>query len=85
MKSSYTLPCVPDVFASLSRIEQAFGLQRRFLHASGTCGETDTGETISSFALHELVARSLAGGHVQAQVSNVPLGLEGDRRAAAPR
>lgn len=76
MKLGYTIVYVPDVAASLAFFEQAFGLQRRFLHESGTYGELDTGATTLSFAAHELAADNLPGGHVRASESAMPLGME---------
>jgi len=35
MKLGYTIVCVPHVAESLAFFESAFGLSRRFLHASG--------------------------------------------------
>ncbi len=54
MKFGYTIVYVPDVAASLAFFEKAFGLERRFLHESGTYGELATGETALAFAAHEL-------------------------------
>lgn len=76
MKLGYTIIYVPDVAASLAFFEQAFGLQRRFLHQSGTYGELDTGETKLSFAAHALGDMNFAGGHVHADTSAQPLGFE---------
>lgn len=39
MKLGYTIVYVPDVAQSLAFFETAFGLKRRFLHESGSCGE----------------------------------------------
>jgi lactoylglutathione lyase len=76
MKLGYTITYVPDVAASLAFFERGFGLQRRFLHESGTYGELDTGETTLSFAAHELGDMNFAGGHVHADTSTQPLGFE---------
>ncbi|OYT87753.1 MAG: glyoxalase [Burkholderiales bacterium PBB6] len=76
MKLGYTILYVPDVAASLSFFEQAFGLQRKFLHESGTYGELDTGSTTLSFAAHELGDMNFEGGHVHAHSSVQPLGFE---------
>jgi len=38
MKFGYTIIYVPDVSASLTFFENAFGVRRRFLHESGTYG-----------------------------------------------
>lgn len=76
MKLGYTIVYVPDVAASLAFFERAFGLQRRFLHESGTYGELDTGATTLSFAAHELGDLNFPGGHVHADQSAQPLGFE---------
>jgi lactoylglutathione lyase len=76
MKLGYTIVYVPDVAASLTFFEQAFGLPRRFLHESGTYGELDTGATTLSFAAHALGDMNFAGGHVHADQSAQPLGFE---------
>lgn len=76
MKLGYTIVYVPDVAASLAFFESAFGLQRKFLHESGTYGELDTGETTLSFAAHELGDMNFPGGHVRADSSLQPLGFE---------
>lgn len=76
MKLGYTIVYVPQVAASLTFFEQAFGLQRKFLHESGTYGELDTGATTLSFAAHELGDLNFPGGHVHADQSAQPLGFE---------
>ncbi|MFT3816246.1 MAG: VOC family protein [Rubrivivax sp.] len=76
MKLGYTVVYVRDVAASLSFFEAAFGLKRRFLHESGVYGELETGETTLSFATHELGDMNVPGGHVRADESSRPLGME---------
>ena len=76
MKFGYTIVYVPDVAASLAFFEKAFGLERRFLHESGTYGELATGETALAFAAHELGDMNFPGGHVAAHSSEQPLGVE---------
>jgi lactoylglutathione lyase len=76
MKLGYTIVYVPDVAGSLGFFEAAFGLKRRFLHESGTYGELQTGETTLYFAAHELGDTNFAGGHVRANESTQPLGME---------
>ncbi len=50
MRLGYVILYVPDVEAALSFYQQAFGLERRFLHESGLYGELDTGATVLAFA-----------------------------------
>lgn len=76
MKLGYTIVYVADVAKSLAFFEAAFGLKRRFLHESGTYGELDTGETTLSFAAHALGDMNFPGGHVHADQSVKPLGME---------
>jgi lactoylglutathione lyase len=76
MKLGYTIIYVSDVSASLTFFENAFGLHRKFLHESGTYGELATGETVLSFAAHELGDMNFPGGHVHADKSSIPLGFE---------
>jgi lactoylglutathione lyase len=76
MKLGYTIIYVPDVCASLTFFEQAFGIKRKFLHESGTYGELDTGDTTLSFAAHALGDMNFPGGHVHADKSAQPLGFE---------
>lgn len=76
MKLGYTILYVADVAASLDFFERAFGLTRRFLHESGAYGELDTGETTLAFAAHELGDGNFPGGHVRADRSPQPLGME---------
>lgn len=76
MKFGYTIVYVPDVAASLEFFAKAFGIERRFLHASGTYGELETGATTLSFASHDLGEKNFPGGHVEAHASAKPLGME---------
>ncbi len=76
MKLGYTILYVADVASSLSFFERAFGLKQRFLHESGTYGELETGETTLAFAAHELGEVNFPGGHVRADASALPLGME---------
>ena len=76
MKFGYTIIYVPDVSASLTFFEEAFGFPRRFLHESGTYGELETGETTLAFAAHQLGEMNLPSGHVAAHASVQPLGME---------
>ena len=76
LRFGYTIAYVPDVSASLDFFEQAFGLQRRFLHESGLYGELHTGSTTLAFASHVMGEMHFPGGFVKASQSSTPLGLE---------
>jgi lactoylglutathione lyase len=76
MKFGYTIIYTPDVKASLSFMEHAFGLKTKFLHESGLYGELDTGETTLAFAADEMGDMNFPGGHVSVHASEKPLGVE---------
>ena len=76
MQFAYTIVYVADVAASLAFFEQAFGLQRRFLHESGAYGELETGATALAFVDHATARDSVGRDYVAAQTSNAPLGME---------
>lgn len=76
MKFGYTIVYVPDVAASLTFFETAFGFARRFFHESGAYGELDTGATTLAFASHAMGAMYFPSGYVAANVSAQPLGIE---------
>jgi catechol 2,3-dioxygenase-like lactoylglutathione lyase family enzyme len=76
MKLGYTIIYVPNVTESLRFFTEAFGLEQRFIHGSGTYGELNTGETTLAFAAHELGDTNFPGGHVHANTSPRPLGME---------
>ena len=76
MKFGYTILYVPDVAASISFMEHAFGMQRGFVHDGGDYGELITGSTTLSFAAHSLGHSNLPEGYVQASTSATPLGME---------
>jgi lactoylglutathione lyase len=50
MKLGYTIIYVADVIATVDFYEQAFGLERRFVHESNLYAEMQTGETLLAFA-----------------------------------
>jgi lactoylglutathione lyase len=50
MKLGYTIIYVADVIATIDFYEQAFGIERRFVHDSNMYAEMQTGETLLAFA-----------------------------------
>jgi uncharacterized glyoxalase superfamily protein PhnB len=48
-KLGYVILYVPDVALTVSFYESAFGVQRRFVHESGTYAELETGATALAF------------------------------------
>ena len=76
MKLGYTILYVPDVEASITFFENAFGLHRKFVVPTGDYGELATGETTLSFAQHQLGESHFPQGFVKASESSQPLGME---------
>lgn len=76
MKLGYTIVYVSSVEASLRFFESAFGLERRFLHESGSYGELETGETTLAFASFDLGDANVKEGLVYAKNCAKALGFE---------
>jgi catechol 2,3-dioxygenase-like lactoylglutathione lyase family enzyme len=55
-KLGYVIMYVPDVEKALVFYENAFGVERRFLHESGQYGELETGATALAFAEEKATA-----------------------------
>lgn len=76
MKFGYTIIYVASVADALAFYEQAFGLQRRFLHESGQYGELETGATALAFASLELGHAHFGAGYAPVSAAAVPPGIE---------
>jgi lactoylglutathione lyase len=76
MRLAYTIFYSPNVAESLTFMEAAFGLQRRFMHEGGDYGELDTGATTLAFAAHSLGISHFPKGFVRGSESSQPLGME---------
>jgi catechol 2,3-dioxygenase-like lactoylglutathione lyase family enzyme len=61
MKLGYVILYVPDVSASVTFYEKAFGLLRRFIHESGQYAEMETGATALAFASEDMVSTTCHG------------------------
>ena len=70
MQLGYTILYVPDVPATLTFYEAAFGLTTRFLHESGDYGELETGSTALAFSAHSLMQQ--LGKNPQAAKAHAP-------------
>ena len=70
MQLGYTILYVPDVPATLTFYEAAFGLTTRFLHESGDYGELETGSTALAFSAHRLMQK--LGKNPQAANAHAP-------------
>ncbi|MCF6202543.1 MAG: VOC family protein [Methylococcaceae bacterium] len=76
VRFGYTINYVPDVDKALSFFEKAFDMKRKFITEEKDYGELDTGETVLSFASHELGKSNFQGEYVSASKSDKPLGIE---------
>ena len=76
VRFGYAINYVPDVESALSFFEKAFDMKRKFITEEKDYGELDTGETVLSFATHELGKSNFQGGYVSASESEKPLGVE---------
>jgi len=76
VRFGYAINYVSDVETALSFFEKAFGMKRKFITDEKDYGELDTGETVLSFASHELGKSNFQGGYISASVSKQPLGIE---------
>jgi uncharacterized glyoxalase superfamily protein PhnB len=76
VRFGYAINYVPDVESALSFFEKAFDMKRKFITEEKDYGELDTGETVLSFATHELGNSNFQGGYVSASESEKPLGVE---------
>lgn len=70
MQFGYTILYVEDVPATIAFYENAFGLQRRFVHETGDYGELDTGGTALAFSSLRLMTK--LGKHPQRASASAP-------------
>ena len=59
MKLGYVIVYVPNVSATVAFWERAFGLQRGFVHESGTYAELETGSTALAFVAESMIAETM--------------------------
>lgn len=75
MKLGYTLLYVDNVEESIAFYEEAFGLEKGFLHPEKTYGEMATGETKLGFVAHK-VASSHGFTYRKQNKNEKPSGIE---------
>lgn len=76
MKLGYAILYVSDVPRSVAFYEDAFGLERKFVHEAGMYAEMDTGGTTLSFAANGLAKSNLPCGFRENRLSEAPGGFE---------
>jgi lactoylglutathione lyase len=75
MKLGYVIVYVPDVLATVSFYERAFGLKRRFVHESQQYAELETGMTALAF-VDETFAEQSVPGFARNRLVGAPAGIE---------
>lgn len=76
MKLGYTILYVKDVPRAVAFYEDAFGLDRKFVHEAGMYAEMDTGSTTLSFAANGLAKSNLRCGFRENDPAGQPAGFE---------
>ncbi len=76
MKLGYVILYVKDVAGSVAFYEEAFGLERRFVHEAGMYAEMETGATTLSFAANGLAKSNLPCSFRENELSGPPAGFE---------
>jgi uncharacterized glyoxalase superfamily protein PhnB len=76
VKLGYTILYVKDVPRAVAFYEDAFGINRKFVHEAGLYAEMDTGATTLSFAAFGLAKSNLPCGFRENQLETLPAGFE---------
>jgi lactoylglutathione lyase len=74
MKLGYTLLYVKDVPGTVAFYEQAFGIERAFVHETNTYAEMSTGGTKLGFVSHDVASHSVK--YKPVTTSGDPPGIE---------
>lgn len=76
MTLGYTILYVPDVERTVAFYEEAFDLQRAFVHEGGDYAEMETGETTLAFAAHDLAGSNFDSAYRALRPDDPPAGFE---------
>ncbi|NNF57605.1 MAG: VOC family protein [Rhodothermaceae bacterium] len=76
MRLGYTILYVPDVERAVTFYEDAFGLDRRFVHESGQYAEMETGPTALAFAADALASSNFDADYRRADSAAPPAAFE---------
>lgn len=76
MKFGYTILYVKDVPRAVAFYEDAFGLDRKFVHEAGLYAEMNTGATTLAFAAFGLAKSNLPCGFRENHLEEPPSGFE---------
>lgn len=67
---------VPDVDASISFYEKAFGFKPKFITPEGDYGELISGATTIAFARESLADSNLPSGYIKSDITERPFAIE---------
>ena len=76
MEFGYAIIYVDDVTKAVEFYEQAFGIDREFVHESGQFAQMGTGRTKLAFTAHELGATAVPVVYTPITATNPPAGFE---------
>lgn len=76
MTLDYTILYVPDVERTGTFYEEAFDLQRPFIHQSADYAEMETGDTTLAFAGHDLAGSNFERSYRELRPEEPPAGFE---------
>lgn len=76
MTLGYTILYVPDVERTVAFYEEAFDLQRAFVHEGGDYAEMETGDTTLAFAAHNLAGSNFESAYRPLRPDDLPAGFE---------
>lgn len=76
MTLGYTILYVPDVERTVAFYEEAFDLQRAFVHEGGDYAEMETGDTTLAFAGHEVAGSNFESAYRALRPDEPPAGFE---------
>ena len=76
MELGYAIIYVPDVEEAVAFYEQAFGIERSFIHESGHFAQMGTGQTALAFTSHQLGATAVPVDYTKLNRTMPPAGFE---------
>lgn len=76
MDFGYAIIYVDDVSGAVAFYEQAFGIEREFIHESGQFAQMSTGDTKLAFSAHELGATAVPVEYTPLDPTDAPAGFE---------
>ena len=72
----HTILYVENVERSMAFYSKVFGYSIKFITPEKDYGEVNSGNTVLSFAVHELAASNLSKGYKRSELTEKPFGIE---------